>query len=33
MMSDRAIGYLVAAEVCSLFWIGVGLFAFGSLSF
>ncbi len=30
-MSDRAMGYLVATEVCLLFWIAVALFAVGGL--
>ena len=29
-MSDRAMGYLVAAEVCTLFWIAVAMLALGS---
>jgi len=31
LMSDRAIGYLVAAEVCALFWIAIGMLVLGSI--
>lgn len=30
-MSDRLIGYLVAAEVCALFWIAVGMLLVGNV--
>jgi len=29
-MSDRAMGYLVAAEVCALFWIAVAMLTLGA---